>query len=357
MKIAIVGAGLGGLSCAFELKKHGIIPVIFEKRSRIGDGLDYAVCNFKIFTNFYHSPQKHFKKNYGLYISPIKKLTKTIMISSNNTTVVRGKLGYIFKRGPEAYSMENQIAIQLKLPIVFDTYINIDDIKKDFDYVVWATGDNKLSSKLNLWTTNFNTQIRIATIIGNFKTNSSIIWFNTDYARKGYAYMLPYDKSKANLTLIVNNISPHELNYYWKEFLTREGIKYKILETRDVEYVTGFVSPLRIDNIFLIGNAAGLTGSLLGNGTINAIESGIMSGRSIAKGLDYTGLMKKNLDWLKLNHEIRKFINTFENKDFDRLISFLGLPIVKQIVYNNPLFKTSQTAKIAKLYNDYVGNL
>lgn len=32
MKVAIVGAGLSGLSCAFELKKHGIKPIIFEKK-------------------------------------------------------------------------------------------------------------------------------------------------------------------------------------------------------------------------------------------------------------------------------------------------------------------------------------
>jgi len=356
MKVAIVGAGLAGLSCAFELKKYGIIPTIFERRSQVGDSLDYAVCNFRMFTSFYDSPQRYFKRNYGLDIKPIKKLKKTIMISPNTNTIVKGKLGYLFKRGLEPYSMENQIARQVGLPIVFDTHINIDDIRKDFDYVVWATGSNQLSRKLDVWTSAFNTHIRIATIVGDFKTNSSIIWFNTNYTRSGFAYLLPYDKSKANLTLIVNNISPSELNYYWREFLTREKLHCKIIETRDVEYVTGFVSPLKIDNIFLTGNAAGVTGSLLGNGTINAIESGIMAGRSIAKELDYDMLMKKTLDSIKLSYELRKFINTFDNRDFDKLISFLGLPIVKQLVYKNPFYKVSHTAKIMRLYNNFIGN-
>jgi len=31
MKVAIVGAGLSGLSCAIELERHKIKPVIFEK--------------------------------------------------------------------------------------------------------------------------------------------------------------------------------------------------------------------------------------------------------------------------------------------------------------------------------------
>jgi len=31
MKIAIIGAGLAGLSCAFELERNGITPVILRK--------------------------------------------------------------------------------------------------------------------------------------------------------------------------------------------------------------------------------------------------------------------------------------------------------------------------------------
>lgn len=30
VKVAIIGAGTSGLSCAIELEKHGIYPVIFE---------------------------------------------------------------------------------------------------------------------------------------------------------------------------------------------------------------------------------------------------------------------------------------------------------------------------------------
>jgi len=37
MDIAIMGAGLSGLSCAMTLEKNGISPTIFEKRSQIGD--------------------------------------------------------------------------------------------------------------------------------------------------------------------------------------------------------------------------------------------------------------------------------------------------------------------------------
>jgi flavin-dependent dehydrogenase len=37
MKVAIMGAGISVLSCAITLEKNGIEPVIFEKRSRVGE--------------------------------------------------------------------------------------------------------------------------------------------------------------------------------------------------------------------------------------------------------------------------------------------------------------------------------
>lgn len=356
MKVAIVGAGLSGLSCAFELKKHGIKPTIFEKRSKVGDPLDYTVTTLRIFNQFNGNPKRYFRKNYDLDITPFKVLKETIMISEKSKTIVRGKLGYLFKKGLESYSIENQIAKQVNLPIIFDTYVNIDDIKKDFDYIIWATGVNKLSRRLNIWASTFNTHIRIATVLGNFKTNSSTMWLNTNYSKNGYVYLLPYSKSTATLTLIVNNISPNELDYFWKVFWEKENIQYKILETRDVEYVTGFVSPMKLQNIYFVGNSGGLTESCLGCGVINAIESGIIAGRCITKDLDYNKHMKRTTDAVKINHELRKFLNTCDNKDFDRLVAFLGLPIIKQMIYNNSFYKSTYSAHIIKLYNDFVGN-
>lgn len=356
MKVAIVGAGLSGLSCAFELKKHGITPTIFERNSILGDSLDYAISNLRIMTKFYGSPRRYFKKNYGLDIVPLTALKKIIMISPSNETLVRGQLGYIFKKGIEPYSMENQISRQVNLPIVFNTFVNIDDITNDFDYIVCSTGKNTLPKKLNLWTSTLNTNIRIATLLGDFKRITATMWLNTEYARNGYAYLLPYSKKNATLTLIVNNITPNELDYYWKNFLSKENIQYKVLETRDTEYTTGLVSPLKLNNIYFTGNAGGLTESCIGCGTINAIESGIIAAKCIAKKLDYNELMKDTISLIKTNHELRKLLNTFDNSSFDKFVAFLGLPAIKQFIYNNPFFKTTNAAHIIKYYNNFAHN-
>ena len=46
----------------------------------------------------------------------------------------------------------------------------------------------------------------------------------------------------------------------------------------------------KIDNIYLVGNSAGLIDDFLGFGAVNAIESGILAAHSIVKGVDYNSL-------------------------------------------------------------------
>lgn len=47
-KIAIVGSGAAGISCAIELKKKGYNVTIFEKESKIGGVLEYEIPDFRL---------------------------------------------------------------------------------------------------------------------------------------------------------------------------------------------------------------------------------------------------------------------------------------------------------------------
>ena len=48
MKVAIMGAGISGLSCAIILERNGIEPTIFEKRGRVGDRFINSEAMFDI---------------------------------------------------------------------------------------------------------------------------------------------------------------------------------------------------------------------------------------------------------------------------------------------------------------------
>ena len=47
-KIAIIGGGPAGLSCAFYLAEKGYKPTIFEKNERAGGMLVYGIPSFKL---------------------------------------------------------------------------------------------------------------------------------------------------------------------------------------------------------------------------------------------------------------------------------------------------------------------
>jgi flavin-dependent dehydrogenase len=356
MKVAIIGAGISGLAAAFEFKRHNITPVIFEKKSHIGNPVLFTSATLHIFNHFMSDPFCYLKKNYGLNISPTFQLKKLIMSSPQNKAVIKGNLGYIVNRMREEGSLANQLFSKVALPIEFNSFVDINDIKEAFDYIIVATGSNLIAKDLNLWTNTFSAQIRSATIVGNFDTQSVLMWLNKDYAKDGFGYLIPTRPKEATLNLAVNNITFHEIDYYWENFLYREDLNYKIIETRDASFECGFLSTHQLDNLYFTGNTAGFTDSLIGFGQIKAIESGILAARAIVNNLDYNKLVTPIArDMLKIN-EFRKILNSFSNKDLDKLLSFLKLPVIKQLIYNNPFFKIKYGTFIAKLYNKFINN-
>jgi len=352
MKIAIIGAGLAGMSCAHELVKNGINPTIFEKKAYIGKDYLFSTTTLRILDRTYRTSVKYLNQRYNLNLIPFSPLREITMISPQKKTVVRGKLGYIYMRGEAKNSLEKQLANGLNTSIMFDNYININDIKNDFDYIVVATGDEAIAKELGVWTTTFNVCTRVAMVLGSFKIDCTKMWVDNDYAKTCYGYLSPHSTKDARILLSVDNIAAYELDYYWDQFTHKENISYETIEIKDIEFSIGTTSSAKVNNIYLVGNSAGVIDDFLGFGAVNAIESGILAAHSIVKDIDYNELimpMKKHVAKL---HEFRKTLSNFDNKDFDRLISFLGLPLIKQFIYNNPFMKGKTFSFAAKIYNN-----
>lgn len=353
MKVAIVGAGAAGLSCAYEFKKHGITPTVFEKHRRIAEDVDFVTTTLKLFDISYSDPIKNLRNKYGIEIKPSNTLKEIVMNSQNEQTIIKGAKGYFFIRGEYQDSLESQLARIADVPIIFDKKIYIEDIRDKYDYVIDATGTFDYAKKLGIMTPYLEGFSRVAVIDGKFNVNTATMWLNTEYSKNCFVFQIPHSENKACVAITVNNITQPELDYYWKNFIIGENIKNTIIKTKDILHEAGNLSNHKVGNVYFVGKAGGFLGQVLGLGMYNAIETGVLAARSIIKNKDYEKLVQYNVEFFKKTNEFRKALNKFDNKDFDNLVSFLGLPVIKQAIYNNPFAKITQGTILAKVYNKF----
>lgn len=234
--------------------------------------------------------------------------------------------------------------------------VNLKDMHESFEYIVVCSGTPDVAQDINLYRTTFIANVRIATVIGDFKTDTMIGWLNNAFAKNAFAYLIPNSKNDARLVLITTNIMPNELDYYWNEFLKLANIDYNIGNIMDLEHVVGHTDTQQYKNIFLCGNAAGFLDDVLGFGSMKALISGTLAGKAIAENKNYSKLVRKLNEDVNQMTRFRTSLNTFNNNDFDRLITLMGLPIIKQWIFHNPFMKMTTITRFAQLYNIFKSN-
>jgi len=77
--------------------------------------------------------------------------------------------------------------------------------------------------------------------------------------------------------------------------------------------------------------------------------SGVLAARAMINGEDYDEMVKPLQEHIENISAFRKAIEKFENKDFDRLLSILGTPGIKQAAYNLPINFADLIGSILKL--------
>lgn len=338
MKIAIIGAGLSGLACAYEFEKHGEKPVVYEKNSFIGEQA-YHIASFLEIT---HRPikdvLKYMKKKYDIEIKPLNTIHTIIQKSPKKTTKIKGNLGYLVLRGRGEEDLKQQIFSKLNhTEVKFNQNIHYDKLKKQYDHIIIATGDPSMTNELGCWNEWFQGYERCATVLGDFDENTIIMWIDKKYCKKGYAYLAPYDSHKAFISLVVSDVNEKEVDYYWKEFLYTENLRLTMVDEFKIPHSSGYAYPHKIDNMYFTGNAGGATDSFLGFGQFNAITMGIMAARSIINGEDYEMLIKDIVKRNKQYYHLRKEFNDLRNRHYNHLMGLVGKPGIKHVLYHSPI--------------------
>jgi flavin-dependent dehydrogenase len=201
IKVAIMGSGLSGLSCAITLEKNGIYPTIFEKRSEVGDRFVNAEALLDILNRPVKDCIAFFAEAHGIYLKPSSNIKKMTIYSENEKAVIEGHLGFLNIRGRESDSFEKQLEKQVKSPIHFHSEHSYEALLHDYTHVILATGDAAYTKKIQDFQEDLTVTLKGATVEGKFDRFSVFIWLNNDLAPKGYAYLLPFSDTEANIVI------------------------------------------------------------------------------------------------------------------------------------------------------------
>lgn len=340
MEIAIMGAGMSGLSCAITLEKHGIKPTIFEKRNRVGDRFVNGEATFSILNRPIKDDLQHLKENYDIYLTPTDMIKKLVVHSKNEVGSIDGTIGYVNIRGRHKNSYECQLEKQVKTKINFNSTYQYEQLCKEFEYVVLAPGDGEYAAKLGNYRCDLTCTIKGATVEGEFLTSIAHVWFIYDVISKGYAWLLPFSESEANLVIAYpdypNNIKL-DINTMWKAFfnIACKDLDQSLRITDRFEitrYMMGICDKPIIDNTYFVGNCFGTISPGLGFGQFASILTGVYSAYDLCNLGKYEELAKSLFESYNNSIVLRRFLESLNNDNLDYIVKNLDNKLLDGLI-------------------------
>ena len=337
LKIAIIGAGLAGLACAVECERQGVITDVFERSYSVGWIWPSQIIWMNVFERQMGDIRNHLRKVYHFDLKPTGIVRNLVLKSPNAQAHIEGKLGYLYARGKNTDSLENQLLRTLKrTPLHYNRPADYKELANKYDYVVVATGKDTAAKELGVWEDFGTVYIRGGVALGDFQPNSSTLFFNTEYAGHGYARLTPITTTEAVVALYHIGSSELEVDRCFDNFLDIEGLRHLEFQMKNTPppFSTGRVNKFKVENILLAGRAAGLTERLTGSGGVAAMISGIMAARAIIEAKDYESLVLPLRDHIENISALRQPFEMMDNQGIDRLIATTGMPGIKHLFYN-----------------------
>lgn len=366
MEVAIMGAGLSGLSCAITLEKHGITPTIFEKRNSVGDRFINAEAMFSIFNRPVKDCLPYLAENYHINLKPTDKVEKLFVHSKNELGSIDGKTGYTNIRGRHEDSFERQLEKQIRSKINFNSTYEYEELCKNFDHVVLATGDGEYASRLGNYRCDLTCTLKGATVEGEFVRSNSHVWFNYDILPKGYAWLMPFSEKEANLVIAYPDYPDNiklDINEMWEKLysLARKNLDQNLRITDSFEitrYMMGICNKPKIDNTYFVGNCFGTISPGLGFGQYISILTGIYSAHDICGIGSYEELTKPLFE--NYNHSLvfRRFIENLTDDEIDSGVKNLERKIMSELFdkicsSDSSIDVLHLTTPLMRLWNNY----
>jgi flavin-dependent dehydrogenase len=339
MKVAIMGAGMAGLSCAITLEKHSITPCIFEKRSCVGDRFVNAESMFHILNRPIKDCLSFLRNEFDIVLNPVTVSRQIVMHSKSEVGCISGKLGYTNIRGRHKDSYEEQLKNQVKSPIEYNSKYEYEELCKEFDAVVLATGDSDYASHLGNYRNDLSCTVRGATIEGDFEIDTPHVWFNYEIMPKGYGWVIPYSNKEANLVMLYPDYPRNikmDINAMWEKYyntVTKDlNQDFKITDKFEItRYMVGICGKPRVENTYFVGNNFGAISPGLGFGQFTSILTGAYCAYDICGIGKYEDLVKPLFQNYDNSFVLRRFLENLNDNDLDMIVKNLNLKLIQQL--------------------------
>lgn len=328
MKVAIMGAGLSGLTCAIMLERNGITPTIFEKRNEVGDRFVNAEAFLSILNRPTNDTFRYFAEEFNLFLKPTSHISKFIINGENEQAIINEHIGYINIRGRHPQSIEKQLAEQVNAEIILNANVAYEDLTQEYSHVVLATGDAEYAIKLQNYRKDLSVAIKGATVEGDFDRFSVYVWLNNNLAPKGYAYLLPFSDTEANIVIAHPDLPGDTLesqeslwDRFYKTACTELNQSLKVTDQFQIKnYIIGSCKYPRIGNTIFTGNCFGTIMPFIGFGQFPSILTGIYAAYDMCGQGKYEELTKPLKESYKHSLTLRQVMGGMGNESFDFVI-------------------------------------
>ncbi|MFW6266440.1 MAG: FAD-binding protein [Halanaerobiales bacterium] len=342
-RIGVIGGGPAGLTAAIAAAKTGLEVTLWEA-NEIDKHINCAEGYFDILDNFPPPVEGRKHKVDNLII----QLGEEFELDTSQLNL------WMLDREEWQYSLKKK-AEKMGVLIYEDEMIQKDQLeflKSDFNWILDASGTPSVTSLYydfrNVYLQNalIGVQYKLKGDFSDYYPGLKAVILENEW---GYAWIFPKSKQIANVGIgLFNekgvNLSGRSLFARLNNFLKREKIEAEIIEKAGGICPGSLVESPVIDNIILIGDAAGLTSPLHGGGIELARLSARLAVKAIKeKNINYYPQYLKNKIKEKQNIEnnLSHLWKNLDRSNLKKLVSFLSHSQVERskLVEQIALFK------------------
>ena len=277
--VVIIGAGPAGLKCAEKLGNSSLKVLLLEKNDEIGPKVCAGGLTGKGI-EYLGLPPQLIEYSYNQVKLHVNNIASTLKSDTDFAfTIDRKKFGQWQLQKIKAFP-NIEIRISSKATVVNKDFIVVGGEKIGFKYLVGADGSNSIVKSF-LGLKSKRKIIGIQYIISTNKYQDFEIFFQPEYFSAWYAWIFPHRSYiSVGCGADPKHVSPKKLKENFHQWLNDRQIdiskgKYEAFPM-DADY-----NGIRFDNIFLIGDAAGLVSPFTGEGIYQALISGEETAKTI----------------------------------------------------------------------------